>query len=243
MHTIRTALVQFDAEPERTADNLAKMKTRVEQARKAGARWVIFHEATVCDYTPRVSECAERVPAGASTRFMMELAKRQDCYISFGLTETEDDRYYIAQVFVGPTGFVYRYRKTWLWREPDDEGFRNEWERYDPGSGPELFEFDGIEATCFICADGEAPRCIERAGALRPQVAFYPNNRASLPDFDVFGRLAEQIGAPMLVTNRTGKSWIHDCQGGCAAYSADGRVLAKANRNGNEEILLFELEL
>jgi len=35
-----------------------------------------------------------------------------------------------------------------------DDGFRNEWTRYNPGTGPNLFLIDGIRATCFICADG-----------------------------------------------------------------------------------------
>ena len=47
----------------------------------------------------------------------------------------------------------------------------------------------------------------------------------------------------MLVTNRVGKSWMHQCAGGCVVYSSTGDVLAKANRDGREEILLHHLEL
>jgi predicted amidohydrolase len=47
----------------------------------------------------------------------------------------------------------------------------------------------------------------------------------------------------MLVTNRTGLSWVHDCQGGNVVYSATGEVLAKANREGREEILIHDLEV
>jgi predicted amidohydrolase len=76
---------------------------------------------------------------------------------------------------------------------------------------------------------------------VRPQVVFYPNNRSNLPKFEVFGERAAQIGAPMLVTNRVGKSWMNDTKGGCVIYSATGEVLAKANREGREEILLYDL--
>jgi predicted amidohydrolase len=146
-------------------------------------------------------------------------------------------------VFFGPEGLVHRYRKAWLWREEKDPGYRNEHARYDPGSGPERFTIDGIVATCFICADGEAPRCIQRAKALRPQLVFYPNNRGALPDFPVFAARAKEIAAPMLVTNRVGKSWIYACKGGCAAFDAQGNVLAKANRQGREEVLLVDLAI
>ncbi len=223
--------------------NLTEMERLVEGAAREGARWVVFHEGTVADYTPRVDELAEEVPAGISTQRMLRVAGNFDVNISFGLSETDRGMYYITQVFVGPEGLLHRYRKTWLWRSEKDEGYRNEWARYDPGEGPQPFSIDGIRATCFICADGEAPRCIQRAALLRPRVVFYPNNRSSLPDLPVFGERAKGIGAPMLVTNRVGKSWTHECNGGCVAYSADGSVIAKANRDGREETLVFDLPL
>lgn len=242
MKTIRVALIQFDSIPEQTARNLAQIERLAEEAGRSDARWILFHEGTLSDYTPRVAELAEEVP-GDSTRRIEQLARRLDRVISFGLTEKTRTTFHITQLFVGPQGLFYRYRKSWLWREPGDGGYRNEWARFDTGTGPELFELDGMQATCFICADGEAPRCIERAAQLKPQVVFYPNNRGALPDFPVFGERARRIAAPMLVTNRVGRSWIHDCQGGCVVYAATGEVLAQANREGREEILLHDLRI
>jgi predicted amidohydrolase len=162
-------------------------------------------------------------------------------WISYGCSEVENDRYYITQIFTGPGGFAYKYRKTWLSRDTNDVGFRNEHARFDPGTGPVIFDFNGTRSTCFICADGEAPRCVERAAILQPELVFYPNNRQTLPDFEVFGERARKIGAPMLVTNRIGKSWNFDCQGGCAAFDKKGQVIAAANRQGREELLLVDL--
>lgn len=241
MAVIRVALVQFDAVPEACERNLAKMMLLAREAAGRGARWVVFHEGAVCDYTPRLAELAEAVPSGRSTRALASLAQELGVYLSFGLSERDGGRFFITQVFVGPQGMVYRYRKTWLWREPDDEGYRNEWARYDPGAGPELFELDGVRATCFICADGEAPRCVARATALQPEVVFYPNNRGKLPEIEVFGERAKTIGAPMLVTNRVGQSWVHGCKGGCVVYDGAGAVLAAANREGREETLICDL--
>jgi predicted amidohydrolase len=241
--TWRVALVQFDAVPEQPERNLHEMDRLARQAVTQGARFVMFHEGTLADYTPRLDELAEHVPDGPACRRMASLAKQLRCFISFGLSERDGDRFYITQVFVGPEGMIYRYRKAWLWREEKDEGYRNEHARYDPGSGPERFTIDGIVATCFICADGEAPRCIQRAKALRPQLVFYPNNRGGLPDFPVLGARAREIGAPMLVTNRIGKSWNYACQGGCVAFDAQGNVLAKANRQGREDVLVVDLSI
>jgi predicted amidohydrolase len=240
---IPVALIQFDAVPERVERNLEEMERLVREAAGLGARWVMFHEGTLTDYTQRLDELAEEVPDGGSTLRMIDLAGELDCLISFGLSEKLDGRFHITQAFVGPSGLIHAYRKTWLWRTEKDEGYRNEWARYDPGPGPEPFDLDGFRATCFICADGEAPRCIDRAAALRPDVVFFPNNRGSLPEFALFGQRAKRLGAPMLVTNRVGRSWVYDCKGGCVVYSSNGNVLARANRVGEEEILFHNLRI
>lgn len=250
MVKIPIALIQFDSIPEEVEINLKRMESMVETAVESGARWIMFHEGTICDYTPRVVDLAESVPDGRSTARMVELSRRLNCYISFGLSESHENRYFISQVFTGPKGYVYHYRKSWLWHG-NDEGYRNEWARYDPGTGPELFDIEGIKATCFICADADALRCIQRATELAPQVVFHPINQCNKPacsnslnSRDKFlGQIANVINAPMLVTNRVGHSWIYECKGGCAIYSATGEVLVKANREGKEEILHYSLNL
>ena len=245
LRKLRAALIQFDAVPEKPQRNLRRMKELATRAAGKGAELVMFHEGTLCDYTPRLAELAESVPDGRGCRAMRRLAGELGVYISYGLSERDGDRYYITQVFEAPHGFLYRYRKTWLWREPGDEGYRNEHTRYDPGTGPELFEIAGVRATCFICADGGAPRCIARARALKPQLVFYPNNHrgCDAKRETVLAGHARRIGAPMLVTNRVGLSWAHDCRGGCLAFGRDGRVIAAANRDGREEILLCDVPI
>ena len=243
MSTVRVAVVQFDAKPEDAAGNRGKMVELARRAHAQGARWILFHEGAICDYSQHIHELAETVPDGKSTETFLELARELDCLISFGLSEVESDRYFVSQVFVGPGGLLHCYRKTWIWSEPSDRGFRNEWARYDPGTGPGLFEVDGVRATCFICSDGEAPRCVDRARTLDPQVVFYPNSRRAMPEFAELGKLARELDAPMLVSNRVGMSWTVCTNGGSVIYDRDGAVLASANREGREEILLHDLVL
>ena len=243
MAMVRIAVVQFDARPEDAAGNRGKMQELARRAHGQGARWILFHEGAICDYSQHIHQLAENVPEGESTRAFHELARELDCLISFGLSEVEGDHYYISQVFVGPEGLLHCYRKTWIWSEPEDRGFRNEWARYDPGTGPELFEVDGVRATCFICSDGESPRCVDRARSLRPQVVFYPNSRRAMPEFAELGDLARELDAPMLVSNRVGMSWTVCTNGGSVIYDRDGTVLASANRDAREEILLHNLVL
>jgi formylglycine-generating enzyme len=238
---IRVALVQYDAVPEKTQRNLDGMERIVRKAVTEGARLIVFHEATLTDYTPKVEDLSESVPDGPACSRIGALAKELDCYISFGLSERDGDRRYITQVFMGPEGLVHRYRMTWLYFTPDDVGYRNEWARYDPGEGPELFEIDGISTVCIICADGVAGRAVDRLEALKPELVIYPSNRIVLPGFPEFGHLASRIGAPLLATNRVGRSWFFDFLGGTVVYGSDGAVLAESNRMAKEEVLVYDL--
>jgi predicted amidohydrolase len=241
--TIPIALVQFDAIPEQVDRNAGAVERLTGKAVAAGARWVMFHEGTLCDYTANLKELAQPVPEGRSVRRLESLARRLGCYLSYGLSEAAHGRYHIAQVFTGPEGFIYRYRKTWIWHDRADKDFRDEWVRYDPGAGPELFVMDGVKATCFICSDGNSRRCLQRAGELAPEVVFHPNNRGVLEESGVYDVRARAVGAPLLVTNRVGLSWGKKTTGGCAVYSGKGELLARANREGKEEILRYDLRL
>lgn len=240
---IPIALVQFDSVPEQPERNVTEMDRLTRAAVSKGARWVMFHEGTLCDYTPNLRELAEPVPGGPNVRRVEALARKLQCYISYGLSEVDNGRYHITQVFTGPNGFIYRYRKTWIWHNRPDENFRDEWARYDPGTGPDLFTIDGVKATCFICSDGESRRCLERAGALGPDVAFHPNNRRRITEDAAYATRARTVGAPLLVTNRVGSSWDVNTTGRCMVYSAKGDLLAEANREGREEILFWNLTL
>jgi predicted amidohydrolase len=240
---IPVALIQCDSVPGQVEKNLASMERLAELAAKSGAQWILFHELTVCDYLDKPGDLAELVPQGGSTERMAKVAERLRATIAFGLVEKDRSRIYDTFVFVGPRGYVYHYRKTWLWYDRTDVSFRDEWARFDPGTGPELFQLDGVRATCFICADSNSKRCVERAAALKPQVVLFPINRAKVSSFEDYGNIAKRIGAPMLVANRVGRSIVKDTLGGCVVYSAKGEILARANMEGREEILRYDLEL
>src|ERR1035441_9582822 len=106
---IPVALIQCDSlagQVERNLDNLERL---AEQAAKSGARWIMFHELTVCDYAEKSESVAELVPQGVSTTRMAKLAERLRVICAFGLAERHRDRIYDSQVFVGPKGYVQSY--------------------------------------------------------------------------------------------------------------------------------------
>ena len=237
---LRVAVVQFDAKPGELDKNLAEMERLAKQAVENRAELVLFHELATVDYMDDMGQFAEKIPDGPSCRRMGELAQRLGCYLSFGMPERNGEKLHIAQVFFSPEKYLYHYRKTWLCQIDDDCGFRNEWARYNPGDGPEIFNIAGIRATCFICADGESPRCVEQARALKPELVFFPINRGARV-FHGYPEIASQVGAITLIANRVGKSHTRDCLGGSVIYDAKGKILREANRNHEEEILFYDL--
>lgn len=237
----RVAVVQFDARPGQVAHNLDAMERISREATGNRANLVMFHELSATDYLDDPGAVAESVPDGPSCRRIEALAKELGVYISFGLPEKEGDGLYIAYVFFGPQGFVEKYRKTWLFKKDEDPGFRNEWARYDPGTGPRLFELAGMKVTCLICADANSPRCIRRIAALKPELVFFPVNRAA-QSFPTYPDNVKAFGAVTLVSNRVGDSQGLDCVGGATIYDPTGNVLVEANREKREEIIYWDLE-
>ncbi|MBA3708264.1 MAG: hypothetical protein H0W83_05545 [Planctomycetes bacterium] len=92
MTAIPIALVQFDAIPECAEANRAAMERLAARAVDLGARWILFHECSVCDYNPNLARFAEAVTHGPSTTRMTALAARLGCFIGFGLAEAAGGR-------------------------------------------------------------------------------------------------------------------------------------------------------
>ncbi|MFC1697641.1 carbon-nitrogen hydrolase family protein [Nanoarchaeota archaeon] len=242
---MKIALIQISTIEEQPEKNLGKIIDFTRQAKEKDANIIMFHEGTLTDYVSDVDKYAQEVPNGYACKKISQLANKLNVYISFGLIEKDGLNRYITQVFLGPNNFIYKYRKTWLYPTSDRikaiRRHRDEPSDFDPGNGPEIFDIAGLKASCMICADAYAPRCLKLLKQLKPQIIFYPNNREMWrPNY--LQNLAKQIEIPILVTNRVGKSWGEECEGGCSVYSSNGELLANANNEGKEEIVIFDLK-
>lgn len=96
-------------EPETAIQDMEKwLRRAVDQY----VELAIFPELNVSGYItdPIVSRLAEPVP-GPSTEKVIELAKRYQTHIAFGLVEREADKLYCTQVLVNGNGMIGRQRK------------------------------------------------------------------------------------------------------------------------------------
>ena len=119
MKDIRVAAVQLEHASGDKEANREKIKRFVEAAAKQGVRMIAFPEHCITGYwflrrlsRERLTDLAEPVPDGPSTRFLLELARQHDMTIGAGFVEiAEDGRLYNAYVVAMPDGRHARHRK------------------------------------------------------------------------------------------------------------------------------------
>lgn len=151
--SVRIALAQISCNLGAKKQNMEKMAEYVWRARDQGAELIIFPELSLTGYTlrDRVYSVAETVP-GNSTKIVARLAKEAELYVIFGmpeLAERTQATIYNTAVFVGPSGYIGKYRKLYL---PTHSVFEEK-RYFRPGYHTGVFdtELGGIGLT--ICYD------------------------------------------------------------------------------------------
>ena len=118
LEKFNVALAQMMCNVANKKSNLDIMKKNIEQAKKKNANLVIFPELSLTGYSNRdlTYELAEPVP-GPSTRFLEEIAKKEELYVVFGMPEHSEKARAVlfnTAVLLGPNGLIGKYRKMHL---------------------------------------------------------------------------------------------------------------------------------
>jgi len=181
MNTLKIAVVSSRSRFCDPAANLKHFSTLTARAAKRGARLVCFPELALTSYTthPQVLHVAERIP-GPATAALAKLAAKNRVYISMGMAEQAGGKYYIAQVLVGPKGYMGKYRKHHPTKGEQKAGF-------SPGQDFPVFAVDGFRTGINICADGREQDTIQAMRKRKVDLILHPHgNGLSL------GRNAEE---------------------------------------------------
>ncbi|MGZ4850732.1 MAG: carbon-nitrogen hydrolase family protein [Candidatus Bathyarchaeia archaeon] len=112
------ALAQISSKREKKEANLQKIENLTLKAKEQGADLAIFPEMALTGYLIRDQfyELAETVP-GPTVERVESLAKRTGMHIIFGMPELSQKTkatVFNTAVFVGPQGFIGKYRKMFL---------------------------------------------------------------------------------------------------------------------------------
>ena len=150
---VKVALAQISCKRGNKKENLRKMEEYVVKAKEQDARLVIFPELSLTGYVVRdqIYELAETIP-GPSTKTMETIAKKHKVHIIFGMPELSEKTQavvYNTAVFVGPEGFIGKYRKMHL---PTHSVFEEK-RYFRPGYQTATFETEIGRIGLIVCYD------------------------------------------------------------------------------------------
>jgi predicted amidohydrolase len=149
--------------------NLEHFEKLVEKAADRKAQLVCFPELALTGYatSKTIVDYAQTVP-GPATGKLAEIARSHNVYVSAGMAEKEGDAHYIAQVLVGPAGYIGKYRKHFPTGPAQACGF-------SPGIEFPVWEVHGFRLGFNICADGRQASTLEGLKKAEVEVIHHPH--------------------------------------------------------------------
>ncbi|MDP6556200.1 MAG: carbon-nitrogen hydrolase family protein [Pirellulaceae bacterium] len=149
--------------------NLSHFTELIAEAAAKRARLICFPELALTSYSTHadVLRSAEEIP-GPTTKKLEGIAKRLDVYISVGMVERDGDGHHIAQILVGPQGYLGKYRKNHPTGGEQACGFA-------PGKSFPTWEIDGFRFGILICYDGRHQDTIEAMKKAHVDVIHHPH--------------------------------------------------------------------
>ena len=206
-----------------SADNLKAFATLVDQAGAQKADIVCLPEGvTIVGTTHDYISASEPIP-GPTTKYLGEVARRNNLYIVAGILEKEGPVVYNTAVLIDRKGNVAgKYRKTSLPREEIDGGVT-------PGNSFPVFDTDFGRIGIMICWDVTFPepaRALAQQGA---EVIFLP-----IWGGDLTLAKARAIENQVYVVSST-----YDMITG--VFDLEGKVIAEASKD--KEVVIADVDL
>lgn len=221
---VRIAVVQQDGNPGEVDINRRKALYFAEEALAGHADVILFHEELLVGYDKNLKKLAEPVN-GVTTQAFQKVLKGTGSVIIYGLTEKDNDDYYISAPVVSEEGLVTNYRKTHLWWH--DEGLRHEPTFYTPGDKLVTVIIKGYLCGIMICYDGDFPEMTRSYSNLGCTMVFWMNNRGSRGHDEVTD-LARRNSMIMPVSCCCGKNEKGNiCRGGSNITGPKGELIAE----------------
>jgi predicted amidohydrolase len=241
---IKLALAQISSRRENKKENLQKIEEFTIKAKEQAADLVIFPELSLTGYVvhDQIYELAEIIP-GPSTKRIEDLAKKTGMYIIFGmpeLSEKTEATIFNTAVFVGPNGFIGRYRKMYL---PTHSVFEEK-RYFRPGYQTASFDTTLGNIGLCICYDiffPEVFRLTRLKGAeLIVCISASPAVRRSYFEILTAARALENT-AFLAYVNLVGVEDGLQFWGGSRLVSPTGDILAKAKYD-EEDLVICEVD-
>ena len=149
--------------------NLRHFAELAEQAAARKARLICFPELALVSYSTNkaVLDAAEPIP-GPTTKKVEAVARRLNVFLSVGMAEQGGDQHHIAQILVGPDGYLGKYRKYHPTGPEKSCGFV-------PGESFQTWDIDGFRFGILICFDGRHADTLDAMKQAHVDIIHHPH--------------------------------------------------------------------
>ncbi|MDT7827167.1 nitrilase family protein [Pricia sp. S334] len=209
------AVAQFQPKDGDKAYNISVIRKLAQEAKSKGADVISFHEMSVTAYTfakdlslGQISEIAETVPDGESTRELIEISKELDIPILAGLIEKSEGKIYNTYICVTGEGVVGKHRKL--------HPFISEY--MSPGNEYCVFDLLGWKCGILICYDNNVIENVRATSLLGAELIFAPHvtgctpsampHRDYVPDKFWQNRENDPVSLRMEFDGPKGRRWL-----------------------------------
>lgn len=172
------AVAQFQTKDGDKPYNLSVIEKLTKKAKSQGADVISFHEMSITAYTftkdlnlKELTDLAEPVPDGNSTRELMRISAKYEIPVLAGLVEKEDDKLYNTYLAVSGDNFIAKSRKL--------HPFINN--HLSPGNEYVLFDLLGWKCGILICYDNNVIENVRATTLLGAELIFAPHVTGCTP--------------------------------------------------------------
>jgi len=209
------AVAQFEPKDGDKIYNLSVIEELTKKAKSQGADLISFHEMSITAYTftknltlAEITELAEVVPDGNSTRELMRISDKYGIPILAGLVEKENDKIYNTYVCVSNNELVAKYRKI----HPFISKFMSAGDEYV------VFDLLGWKCGILICYDNNVIENVRATSLLGAELIFAPHvtcctpsampGRGYVDDKLWQNRIADPVSLRLEFDGPKGRGWL-----------------------------------
>jgi len=173
MDKLNISTAQFENRSGDKKFNLSRIEDLTRKAVLEGSHAIAFHECSVTGYSfarhltrEELTDIAEFVPDGTSTKRLIEIAAQNKIFILAGLFEKDaENRIYKTYICVGENGLVARFRKLHPFISP----------YLTPGNEYCIFDLLGWKCGILICYDNNIIENVRATALLGANIVFMPH--------------------------------------------------------------------
>jgi predicted amidohydrolase len=172
------AVAQFQPKDGDKAYNLSIIRNLTEKAKAKGAEVICFHEMSITAYTfvkdlslEEITDLAEDVPGGKSTKELINISREFDLPILAGLAEKEQGKIFNTYICVTKDGVIAKHRKL----HPFISKYLSAGNEYC------VFDLLGWKCGILICYDNNVIENVRATSLLGAELIFAPHVTGCTP--------------------------------------------------------------